>query len=193
MKKEKNSSVAEQEEMKAPDEKVQYLKGFLVDDYKIIKRTTPDRTVYEHPNQALRELMTYDEDLFVTIDRMFNNFQLIVDYLNKSDDVNDHLPDVLAGMIRDSRFKLSEIFYFIEKCIGNIECTFLDGQNTVYRDGRMLDACLDPPQEDTEELVTYDHDPGAGRGGQSSPGEIYEAGREDPRGRSGMMNDENRR
>ena len=139
-------------------EKVQLVKGFFRDDYEIVKRTMPDGSVYEHPNG--RKLTTCEGDLYGMISQMITKFQFISDFLYKSDEDEDYrISNILNCVIKDAECKLAEIFHTIDKCIGNIEVTYLAGDNIVYRDHRCLNAELTPADLDAENGISFDHDP----------------------------------
>ncbi len=127
--------------------KTEVIMPFLPGDLKLYKRTDGQGNV-TYNTIAGKEIKTYSEELDFSITCMFERLEKLRDIIFRDDDCDCTLKDIFSSVIFHERLRFEEMFIFISRNVGTIECTGIAYDETGYRPERIVDASLIPPDPD---------------------------------------------
>lgn len=105
------------------------------DDYQIIKKTKQDGSViFEHP--VGEEIETYTNSLDMMMEIIVNRFEAVSKLMPEDD--YDRIGFLLETVAENARREIYEVFHFLNRTVGEINCTIIQRNQTIYRHGRIL-------------------------------------------------------
>jgi len=121
--------------MNKQEKSVQTIVPIFPNDYKVIKKTKEDGTIiFEHP--VGEEVETYTNSLDMMMEIIVNRFEAL-GKLTVDDDY-DRIGFLIEALVEGARREIYEVFHFLDMSIGEINCTIVQRNQTIYRHGRIL-------------------------------------------------------
>ena len=114
---------------------IQTIMPVFPDDYQIIKETSADGTVsYRHPSGG--DVETYPESLDMMMGIIINRFEALCKLMDDED--YGRIGFVIEALAAGAKQEIYEVFHFLDEAVGEIFCTVVQKNQSIYRKGRII-------------------------------------------------------
>ncbi len=114
---------------------IQTIMPVFPDDYQIIKETNADGTVsYRHPSGG--DVETYPESLDMMMGIIINRFEALCKLMDDED--YGRIGFVIEALAAGAKQEIYEVFHFLDEAVGEIFCTVVQKNQSIYRKGRII-------------------------------------------------------